>query len=218
MVTDRTTQFQYTAQRVKTHTCTFSPPTRLASSQTLHTPLPQHSMLYFAYGSNMLTERLQARVPSAQPQGRATLSGHGLSFHKRSRDGSGKCSLANSTDEASSVHGVLFEVSPDDLSALDEAEHRGYGYDRRKMSVQTTTRTVEAFAYVAQPAYVDRSLLPYDWYRALVVAGAQQHELPSSYWRRLQTVRTVPDPDVERRAKHRSLLRDAGFLHLCSDA
>jgi len=175
-------------------------------------------MLYFPYGSNMLTERLQARVPSAAPEANATLSGHALSFHKRSRDGSAKCSLADSTDEASSVNGVLFEVSRDDLSALDQAEHRGSAYDRRKVSLQTETQTVDAFAYVAQPAYVDDSLLPYGWYRALVVAGAQQHDLPPSYQHQLQAVRTVPDPDSERRAKHRSLLRDAGFLHLWSDA
>jgi len=171
-------------------------------------------MLYFAYGSNMLTERLRDRVPSARPQASATLPGHALRFHKRSRDGSGKCSLTDATTEFSPVHGVLFEVSPNDLSALDEAEHRGYGYERWRVSAKTTTQTVEAFAYVAQPAYVDPSLLPYDWYHTLVVAGAHQHGLPPAYRERLEAVRTVPDPSTERRARHRSLLRSAGYLHL----
>lgn len=46
---------------------------------------------YFAYGSNMLTERLIARTPSARPVGTSLLPGHRLTFHKRGRDGSGKC-------------------------------------------------------------------------------------------------------------------------------
>ena len=57
------------------------------------------TMLYFAYGSNMLTERLKARVSSATPIGKANLSDHGLRFHKKSKDGSGKCDIIKSPDD-----------------------------------------------------------------------------------------------------------------------
>ena len=171
-------------------------------------------MLYFAYGSNMLTERLRARVPSATPVTTAHLPGRVLRFHKRSQDGSGKCNFIEAPEESGTVHGVLFQFATDDLSALDEAENRGYGYERCRVHPQSDEHSYEAFAYVAQPAYVDDALLPYDWYQALVTAGAHQHDLPRHYRIQLEDTRTYPDPNEGRRAQHRSLLDTAGFLHL----
>jgi len=166
-------------------------------------------MYYFGYGSNMLTARLQARVPRATPVTTATLQDWSLRFHKRSRDGSGKCNIV--PEAGARVHGVVFDVSGSDLYALDEAEQRGRGYERRDVTVQNRSTTIEAFAYVAQPAYVDNALLPYDWYNALVLAGARQHALPASYIDRIEAVHSYPDPNQERRRKHQLLLREAGF-------
>lgn len=174
-------------------------------------------MLYFAYGSNMLTERLRDRVPSAQPVTTACLRGYHLRFHKRSRDGSAKCNIVGADDQSMSVYGVLFSFATDDLSALDAAENRGYGYERCRVHPQTDEESFEAFAYVAQPAYVDDALQPYGWYKALVTAGASQHTLPSPYRTRLQNIRSYPDPNEDRRARHKSLLRAAGQLHAWPD-
>jgi len=167
-------------------------------------------MTYFGYGSNMLTRRLRARVPSADPIGTGRLPGYRLHFHKRSRDGSGKCNIVPVEADAV-VHGVLFELNANEVDALDEAEQRGRGYERRTMQIQGPSSPVEAFAYVAQPAYVDDALLPYDWYRALVLAGAREHDLPAAYVARLEAVRSYPDPNQERRQRHQALLNDAGF-------
>ena len=60
-------------------------------------------MLYFAYGSNMLTARLRERMPSCKPLGIAKLPGHALRFHKRSKDQSGKCN-AFATDDDQGDH------------------------------------------------------------------------------------------------------------------
>lgn len=168
-------------------------------------------MYYFGYGSNMLTARLQERVPSAHPVTTALLPGHALRFHKRSRDGSGKCNVVPVSRPETRVHGVVFDVEGADLDALDEAEQRGRGYERQQLTVEAAHTTVDVFAYVAQPAYVDDALLPYEWYHALVVAGARQHDLPPSYVERLEDVRSYPDPDETRRRTHRALLHDAGF-------
>jgi cation transport regulator ChaC len=167
-------------------------------------------MYYFGYGSNMLTPRIRARVPSAEPVMTASLNGWTLRFHKRSRDGSGKCNIVPASSEER-VYGVVFDVSDSELRALDEAEQRGRGYERRNMTLQGDSSTVDAFAYVAQSAYVDNALLPYDWYHALVLAGARQHALPPSYVAEIETVRSYPDPDEERRQAHQALLQDAGF-------
>jgi hypothetical protein len=51
------------------------------------------SFLFFAYGSNMLTERLRERCPDARPLGTAIARGYLLSFSKRSKDGSAKATL-----------------------------------------------------------------------------------------------------------------------------
>ena len=174
-------------------------------------------MLYFAYGSNMLTERLRARVPSAQPQTTAILPDHTLHFHKRSQDGSGKCSVSTASGSPSPVQGVLFDIDPEEASLLDEAESRGHGYERSSVAVTTGNRTMQAFAYVAQTEFVDDALRPYHWYRHLVVAGAHQHGLPDAYRQQVAAVSSIPDPNPERRRTHRSLLRDAGFEPLGPD-
>jgi hypothetical protein len=166
-------------------------------------------MLYFGYGSNMLTARLRARVPSAVPRMHGTVSGYHLRFHKRSRDGSGKCNIVPA--EGDVVHGVVFEVTAAELDALDEAEQRGRGYERCEVQVRGEYASVTAFAYEAQPAYIDDALLPYEWYHALVLAGARQHGLPAPYVDQLESVPSYPDPDEERRRRYRALLDEAGY-------
>jgi len=167
-------------------------------------------MYYFGYGSNMLTPRLQARVPSATPVSTAVLDKHVLRFHKRSRDGSGKCNVVPVSHSEAAVHGVLFDIPSSGLQALDEFEKRGRGYARTEITVDGPSSSVDAFVYVAQSAYVDDTLLPYDWYRALVLAGARQHALPSSYITELEAVPSRPDPDQNRRQTHQTLLAEAG--------
>ena len=54
---------------------------------------PMRRICTFAYGSNMLTARLRERVSSAAAVGIGRLPGHVLKWHKRSRDGSGKCDI-----------------------------------------------------------------------------------------------------------------------------
>jgi gamma-glutamylcyclotransferase (GGCT)/AIG2-like uncharacterized protein YtfP len=171
-------------------------------------------MRYFGYGSNMLLPRLRCRVPSAAPVANATLSGYGLRFHKRSRDGSGKCNIIANDDET--VHGVIFDVSSADLDALDEAEQQGRRYQRRPVTVHTDASAVETFAYVAEPFYIDDSLVPYEWYHALVLAGARQHNLPAPYIEEIEAIQTLPDPNRERRRRHKALLEQAGYPLLAS--
>ena len=66
-------------------------------------------IVYFAYGSNMLTARLRERTPSATPIGIGRLTGHVLSWDKRSRaDGSGKCDAEATGHERDVIWGVLF--------------------------------------------------------------------------------------------------------------
>jgi hypothetical protein len=67
-------------------------------------------MIYFAYGSNMLTARLVRRCPGAKEMRSAQLAGYRLRFDKRSRDGSGKGTIHSTSSQHDKIYGVLFDV------------------------------------------------------------------------------------------------------------
>lgn len=133
---------------------------------------------YFAYGSNMLKERLIARCPSSKYIGQAALEDHRLTFDKSSQDGSGKCTVVPA--KGSAVEGVLWTVASAELADLDATEGAGRGYERRSIMVtRATGEQMEAESYLANSPESD--LRPYDWYLALVIAGARQHHLSHEY-------------------------------------
>ena len=159
---------------------------------------------YFAYGSNMLTARLRARVPSATPVDRARLADHRLAWRMAGPDGSAKCDIAPAPGEV--VHGVLFRLSGEELPLLDAAEGLGEGYDRETVNVTTTEgESVAALTYRALVHDPDRR--PYDWYKGFVVAGAREHGLPAEYLARLEEVVAGEDPDRDRAAANFALQR-----------
>jgi hypothetical protein len=166
---------------------------------------------YFAYGSNMLTDRLRERVPSAKAVGIGALPGHALRWDKRSGwDGSGKCD-AEATSHKDVVWGVLFEFDPQEKPLLDRAEAAGAGYLEKTVNVLTDDGPVTAVTYCATDK--DPTLRPYHWYKALVIAGAREHGLPASYRSRLELVVTVSDPGAARAGSRRDLLSGEGRKH-----
>lgn len=151
---------------------------------------------YFAYGSNMLTERLRARVRSARPVGAARLPGMTLSFAKRGRDLSGKAMIATAEDTALPLHGVLFEIDAAEIAVLDGFE--GPGYARATLSVTAGGTPVAAQVYVPMPDHIDAALLPFDWYLELILAGGRQHGLPPHWIGALAAMSRLPDPVRDR--------------------
>lgn len=167
-------------------------------------------MKYFAYGSNMLRERLQKRVPSAQVLTTARLPGRSLAFHKRSTDGSGKCDMVLTNRPEDEVHGVVFEIDAAEQPALDRCEGLGYEYQGAQVEVvQADGTTTTAYTYLAAPSHVGPPLCPYTWYKDLVLAGARQNLLPAEYIARIEAVQARKDPDAERDQKHRRILKQA---------
>lgn len=166
-------------------------------------------MNIFAYGSNMCTARLQARVPSARALGRALLADHALRFHKRGwRDGSGKCDAFVCRESGDGIWGVVYEIDPAEKPALDRIEGLGRGYDEKRVTVTDPAgRSYDAWTYHAHPSAIDPRAVPFAWYRDLVLAGAVEHDLPGDYVRRLiEGQGTVADPDEVRARRHRVLL------------
>ncbi len=153
--------------------------------------------LYFAYGSNMLAARLQARCPSAQIVGPAEAQGFDIAFDKIGQDGSGKATLFAAVGQL--VHGALFRLGDDDLTELDRVEGVGRGYDRISITVMRNGQGMDATAYLAPSAWRRAGLLPFDWYLGLVLAGAHEQRLPMAWIARLVTAgRAAPDPDPMR--------------------
>ncbi len=162
--------------------------------------------IYFAYGSNMLTQRLQARCASAKPLGVAAVLNHAIIFSKRSKDGSGKAMIHPAPGE--SAHGVLFEILVRERGDLDEAEGLGIGYwrsDRFEVACGHTGSAIQVSTYIALPAVVDPTLQPYDWYHALVCAGARQHALPAAYVQRLTGTPFIVDRTLDRSSRLEAL-------------
>jgi gamma-glutamylcyclotransferase len=159
----------------------------------------------FAYGSNMLTARMQERAPSSKVVSVGQLFGFELCWHKRSRiDGSGKCSVTETGHPKDVVWGVVYEMSAEDKVNLDREEGLGRGYGERVVKVVTRTGSGTAMAYYATS--IDAGIRPYDWYRDLVVVGAREHGLPHEYVHALEGIVAVADSDVDRAEKNRRLL------------
>jgi len=176
-------------------------------------------MLYFAYGSNLLPERIRSRdrAPSAELHAVAALPGHTLRFHKRGKDASGKCSIVRTPGAFSVVHGVVYELPDSERSGLDRAEGLGSGYSRIPVRVSLAGgATLRVETYRAEPDHVDDDLVAYCWYRDLVLAGAERHRLPPSWRDRIRAEPCRPDPDPGRDARARRVLGErwpACFRH-----
>jgi len=151
-------------------------------------PTKVETVLYFAYGSNMKSERIRnkKRAPSATPKGIAYLPKKRLVFNKVSTDGSGKANIVD--DPKSQVWGVLFEIKKYEMDRLDKCEA---GYQRISINVKAD-KSVNAVTYVSLG--LDNNILPFDTYKALVVDGANEFDLPSDYIAQLEKIPCKPAP------------------------
>jgi gamma-glutamylcyclotransferase len=172
------------------------------------TRLQPESVAYLAYGSNMFTAQLIDRVPSARNPRVVELPGYVVRYRKESIDRSAKCDLVLVGGSAR-AYGVIFEIDSNELGKLDEAEGEGQGYRRDQLTVVVDALELQALVYLAD-RFVDDSVSPYDWYRDIVVAGAREHGLPSSYVAEQLNVPARPDPNEGRSGRRRAFLRETG--------
>ncbi|GAA4117803.1 gamma-glutamylcyclotransferase family protein [Aminobacter aganoensis] len=85
-----------------------------------------------------------------------------MAFTKRSKDLSGKATLAKSDDLRQ--YGVLFEIDDRELPNLDREEGCGNGYERDDTFpvVLPDGTKIRAVTYIASKS--ESGLTPYDWY------------------------------------------------------
>ena len=164
------------------------------------------TLRYFAYGSNMLRERLVERVSTAQAVAMGVVRDYRLDFAKVSVDGSGKGDMVASPGDE--VWGVLYEFDASQKVDLDK--HEGRHYQPREVVVSTPSGEETAWAYIAGPHRRDPSKVPYDWYLALIIAGARQGGLPEAYIQAVEATAFDVDGEEDRTTRQEALIALAG--------
>lgn len=147
------------------------------------------SVLYFAYGSNLETGRIRARISSARKDSVACLEHHRLVCNKLGRDGSAKANLAPAAGHR--AWGVLYRI---DAAHLDDLDRFEGGYQRVEVEVRTAAGEIcRATTYRSDRIASDPT--PFDWYRALILEGAREHGLPEEHLALLEALPARSDEE-----------------------
>jgi gamma-glutamylcyclotransferase (GGCT)/AIG2-like uncharacterized protein YtfP len=103
--------------------------------------------LYFAYGSNLDSEQMFCRCPSAQLVGPGQLDGYRLAFAGRSAAwGGGVATVMRDRDRC--VDGLVWEISAEDLAELDRYEGHPFSYARKRLLVWLDGRRRQVQVYI----------------------------------------------------------------------
>jgi gamma-glutamylcyclotransferase (GGCT)/AIG2-like uncharacterized protein YtfP len=158
-------------------------------------------VLYFAYGSNMDTATLGGRRGVAWTRaGAAFLDGWRIAFDKPSMLGTGEGMATILRDAASSLWGVVYDISTEDLDHLELTEGVRIGhYERVEVPVRTSDgwpgAAIETAVTLASD-HRDSSIRPTTRYRDILVRGASEHGLPAAWvdvLRRIDAVEEKPE-------------------------
>ena len=127
---------------------------------------------YFSYGSNMASAGMAERCAAPSVLGVATVPGY--------RFGIAKQGYATMVPEpGSSVHGLLWSLTEEDLAALDHYEGVPAGhYTRTTIPVQFGGKPMEAQVYLAADPTPGT---PRPGYLEMVIAAARELDLPPEY-------------------------------------
>jgi len=156
------------------------------------------NFINLAYGSNLHPVRLAERCPSARLVGTGLLPGWRLAFQKRSTDRSGKCDAIRTGNPGEGIWVAVYEIPEDEKAALDAAEGLGKGYHEEEIEIEVSGAKIRGSLYVADQAAIDPKLRPYDWYKAMVLLGAEYHSFPVDYIGGIRTVQAIPDTNGHR--------------------
>ncbi|RWS28042.1 gamma-glutamylcyclotransferase-like protein [Leptotrombidium deliense] len=142
---------------------------------------------YFAYGSNLLTARIQIGIPSARDPRVGRLDGYRFDFQGSSSRWNG--ATANIvTEDSSVVLGVVWRINVSDVANLDAQEVK---YRPITVNVRVGDSTVICRTYVQIEN--GGSTKPSLAYKTVVLKGAIEHNLDAEY---IEKLRRFPDNGV----------------------
>uniref|UniRef100_A0A4W5RJN4 Gamma-glutamylcyclotransferase b n=1 Tax=Hucho hucho TaxID=62062 RepID=A0A4W5RJN4_9TELE len=150
-----------------------------------------HTFLYFAYGSNLLKERLQLKNPSASIHCVARLKDYKLIFGNykglaSDRWHGGVATIENSP--ADEVWGVVWRMNVADLESLDSQENVRLGaYSPVEVNVKTRGQELNCRTYIMNSCIYAP---PSPQYLKVILMGAEQNGLPKNYQEKLRAIET----------------------------
>ncbi len=142
-------------------------------------------VLIFTYGSNLLFSQMIQRCPSAKKVANHAIKGFAFSMARYDDDYLGGVAgiIPKADDE---VHGVIYNITMEDLKILDHYEHVHKGeYIRQKldeMNFKGINAPLYAHVAVAQSGY---PFAPRLSYAQKIWQGANEQGLPKSYIERV---------------------------------
>ncbi|KAI1699178.1 AIG2-like family domain-containing protein [Ditylenchus destructor] len=144
---------------------------------------------YFAFGSNLLKERINVNIPSAQFVSIGRLQNYKLVFYGNSSNWHGGLASIERRRGAK-VWGCIWKVPNSFARALDRQEllYRRLDVDI-KQPLSHHRRKVRCRTYQYKNPEVGKQR-PSPHYKHVIVTGAQEHHLPDSYIERLKKIKT----------------------------
>lgn len=122
---------------------------------------------YFAYGMNTNLAQMAGRCPTARSLGHAILPGYEFRFATHA-------DIIQNSDII--THGVLWDITRDDLRSLDNLEGYPFYYDRAVVEVIHNGTKVRALTYYMQPGNIDSK--PSQGYVNMLIEGYTAHNVP----------------------------------------
>jgi len=126
-------------------------------------------MKYFAYGMNTNLDQMATRCPGAVSLGPAWIDNYEFVFRTH----------ADIAKSAGSIcYGVLWDIEPEHLQALDALEGYPYYYTRFRVRVNLSDHSVYALTYqMNDQTYIQA---PGAGYLEMITEGYQQNSVPTT--------------------------------------
>lgn len=141
--------------------------------------MTENKMYYFAYGSNMNFEQMKKRCPSSTFIERAFLKGYKFVYDGYSVKWRSTVANIIKTGDKDEVCGGVFEISKDNLAALDCYEGYPDTYNKEKIEVKGDSGSIYvALVYLRGGVKVS---VPHQEYRGIVIQGAKDCGLSEEY-------------------------------------
>lgn len=134
-------------------------------------PCPDRALV-FAYGSNLDAKQMRDRCPSARLVGESRLFGYGLAFCGHSV-GWGGAVATITPGEGRVTHGVIWDISREDLARLDTFE--GCPSTYRRTSTRATVRGQRRRIHVYEHTRPERAALPGPRYVGQIIRAYKKH-------------------------------------------
>jgi gamma-glutamylcyclotransferase len=150
-------------------------------------------MHYFAYGSNMDPRMMQRNCPGASLIGQGRLEGYRVEFNVYSDRWRGGAANIE-PDPDGHVWGVVYEVSEDELDALDTYVGHPTFYRREDVDIEVGGEVVPCLTY--RVAHQKGYVRPTDEYMARIRQAIRTRGLPPEALDIIESAASPPKPHI----------------------